>query len=74
MLLRHVADAAPHALLGALAFDRGAVEMDRARHRRQLAEQGLQQVDLPAPLRPSTATAPRAGTFSDTPNSAWLRP
>ena len=43
MLLRHVADAAPHALLGALAFDRGAVEMDRARHRRQLAEQGFQQ-------------------------------
>jgi hypothetical protein len=31
-------------------------------------------VDLPAPLRPSTATAPRAGTVSETPKSTWLRP
>ena len=30
VLLRHVADAAPHALLGTLAFDRGAVDADRA--------------------------------------------
>ena len=62
VLLRHVADAAPHALLGRARASTAAPSS------RIVPDIGgsspnnvFSSVDLPAPLRPRTATAPRAG-------------
>ena len=46
----------------------------RPRRARTTAMIVLSVVVLPAPFRPSSATASPASTVSDTPCSTWLRP
>ncbi len=75
MLLRHVADAPPHPPLGGLALDRRAVEADRAGHRRQLAEQRLEQRRLAGAVAAQHGDgAARRRLDARRRTSAWLRP
>jgi len=72
-VFRHVAEAEPRPRVRRQPVDAAAVELDCALRGNQ-ADALLSSVDLPAPLRPISATTSPAATSSCRPNSACALP